>query len=91
LKASVACGARLAILAAIMASVLYWPAGMVIVLCSSLLGMPAESLLTLGGSLGIFSGMLAWWLVLFALVLPCALFMFPWNVKLDGFRRVNDQ
>ena len=38
-----------------------------------------------------FSGMLAWWLFLFMVVLPCVVCVFPWNVKLDGFRRTQEK
>ena len=89
MRGSVAFGCRLVVMAAIVASLLYWPAALVLVLLASLMGVTAESLVTLGGSLGIFSGMLAWWLLLFALVLPYAVSVFPWNVKLDGFRKID--
>ena len=84
-------GWRLVILAAICASLLYWPAALVIVLCFALFGVAPEGVVTLGGSLGVFSGMLAWWLFLFIGVLPCLVCVFPWNVKLDGFRQTNEK
>jgi hypothetical protein len=86
-NAGLAFGCRLVVMSAIVASLLYWPAAIVVVALFGLFGVPAETLVTLGGRLGIFSGMLAWWGLLFLVVLPCAVCAFPWNVRLDGFRR----
>jgi hypothetical protein len=87
LGASVGFGARLVVMAAIVASLLYWPAAIAIVIGFALFGVPAETVVTAGGTLGVFTGMAALWLVLFTLVLPYAVWVFPWNVKLDGFRK----
>jgi hypothetical protein len=43
--------------------------------------------LACGGRVGIVSGMVACWLLLFAVALPCALLLLPWNGKLEGFHR----
>jgi hypothetical protein len=90
-RAHVASGGRLLILAVIGASLLYFPAALLVVLFFAALGVPFETVLTIGGWLGVLSGMLAWWLLLFAVVLPCALLLLPWNVRLDGFRRLKDK
>jgi uncharacterized membrane protein len=86
MRARLACGLRLMVMTAIVASVLYWPAGLALVALFALIGIPAESLLTLGGTFGVVSGMLAWWLFSFALALPYAACVFPWSLELDGFR-----
>jgi hypothetical protein len=87
MRASFVCGSRLLVVAAIAASLLYGPAALIVVVFFSVLGVSPEAVLTVGGWVGVASGMLAWWLLLFGLALPCAILLLPWNVKLDGFRR----
>jgi hypothetical protein len=86
MRADFAFGCRIVVVTAIIASLVYWPAAIAAVLAFGFVGVPAESLVTLGGRLGIFSGMLVWWVLLFLVVLPFAVRAFPWNVRLDGFR-----
>lgn len=73
------------VMAAIVASLLYWPAAVVVAFVCTLIGVPAEGLATFGGTLGMFAGMVAWWFVAFALVLPYVACVFPWGAKTDGF------
>ena len=71
---------------AVVAMMLYWPIGIGLAVICALIRFPFNSLVTFGGALGAVSGMVAWWLVVFALTLPYAAFMFPWDAKADGFR-----
>lgn len=73
------------VMAAIVGTLLYFPAGLAVVLVCNLVELPAVSLITFGGALGVFTGLLAWWLIGFAIVLPYAAFIFPWHAKMDGF------
>ena len=77
---------KLLVMAAVVATMLYWPIGIAVAVVCALVGFPFSSLVTFGGSLGNFGGMLAWWLVVFGLTLPYAAVMFPWDSKADGFR-----
>jgi len=85
MRARLAGGAKLALLAAIVASLVYWPAALVVVSLFGLAGVSAQNVVTVGGALGTFAGMLVWWLLLFVLLLAGAALVFPWNVKHDGF------
>ena len=78
---------KLAAMTAVVATMLYWPIGIAVAVVCALIRFPFTSVVTFGGSLGIFAGMLAWWLALFAATLPYAAFVFPWDEKTDGFRR----
>jgi len=78
---------KLAVMTAVVATMLYWPIGIALAVICALIGFPFASVVTFGGALGKFTGMLAWWLAVFAATLPYAAFMFPWDTKTDGFRR----
>ena len=75
---------------AVVAMMLYWPIGIVLAVICALIGFPFNSLVTFGGWLGNFSGMLAWWLLVFLATLPYAAAMFPWDAKTDGFQGSRD-
>lgn len=71
---------------AVVAMMLYWPIGILLAVICALIGFPFNSLVTFGGALGTVAGMAAWWLLIYALTLPYAAFVFPWDAKADGFR-----
>jgi hypothetical protein len=79
------CGSRLAVMAAVVASLVYWPAGILVALACALIGVSPQAILTFGGGMGTLYGMLGWWLILFVLSLPYAAWFFPWDAKIDGF------
>lgn len=66
---------QMAVMAAIVATLLYPPLGIVLWLLLGLLGVPLEAFVTFGGAIGLYAGMLAWWLVAFALALTYAVFV----------------
>jgi succinate-acetate transporter protein len=70
---------RLILMAAIIGTLLYFPAAIAVALVCAAASVRAESLLTFGGSLGLVAGILAWWLVGVAIALPYAAFVFPWH------------
>ena len=79
-------GSRLGVMAAVVASLVYWPAGVVVALVCALVGASPQAILTFGGGLGTLTGMLGWWLILFVLSGPYAAWFFPWDASIDGFR-----
>ena len=70
---------------AVVAMMLYWPIGILLAVVCALVGFPFNSLVTFGGYFGSVAGMVAWWFLVFALTLPYAAVMFPWDAKADGF------
>ena len=74
----------MAVIAAIVATLCYWPVGIVIALVLALLGVPLDSFLSFGGALNRFVGMAAWWLIFFAPALVYAALVFPWE-QAHGF------
>lgn len=91
MRSSVGFGCRLAVMTAVVATMLYWPIGIAVVLVCALIGIPAQALITFGGVLGTLAGMLAWWLLVFALTLPYAASVFPWGGRMDGFHSAGDE
>jgi hypothetical protein len=67
----------MAVMAAIVATLLYPPVAIVLALLLGLSGVPFAALVTFGGAVGTPAGMLAWWLVAFVLALAYAAFVFP--------------
>jgi len=83
----VAAAGRTSVIAAIVATMLYWPIGIVVAGLCALFGVPAEFLITFGGHLGIVPGMLAWWLLAFACALVYAATVLVLHGNIDGFGR----
>jgi len=70
-------------MAAIVATLLYGPVGLVLALALALFGISFQAALTFGGAVGTFLGLAAWWLLAFASACVYAAFTFPWD---DGKR-----
>ena len=78
-------------MAAIVATLLLWPVGIVLASVFGMFGVPLEAFVTFSGALNRYTGMLAWWLIAFAGALPYAVFIacnapvgarsFPWQKK----------
>lgn len=67
-----------AVIAAIVATLLYWPAGVALGLLLPLGGLRLDALLTFGGNVGLLLGMLAWWLAFYLAALVYVVIAFPW-------------
>jgi hypothetical protein len=78
--------AQMALMAAIVATLGYWPIGIAAALALAALGVPLESSVTFGGALNRCAGMAAWWLVFFAPSLVYAALAFPWEQMRDDPR-----
>lgn len=66
-------------MAAIVATLLYWPAGLAIALLVTLLGKSPIVFITFGGAVNTFFGLLAWWLAACVLAVAYAAWAFPWD------------
>lgn len=66
-------------MAAIVATLCYWPIGIAIAVVFVLFGVPLDAFVTFGGALNRYAGMAAWWLIFFAPALLYAALVFPWD------------
>jgi hypothetical protein len=48
-------------MAAIVATLLYFPVGLALALMFGLAGVPFEAVVSFGGALGVFLGLAVWW------------------------------
>lgn len=77
--------AQLAVMAALVATMAYFPLGLALIFLLRIAGLGYEALITFGGSFGIFAGLVAWWLLVFTGALVYAAFMFPLGDKEFGW------
>jgi hypothetical protein len=68
---------QVASMAAIVATLCYWPLGLAIAAVLSVVGVPVDAFLTFGGALNRYAGMALWWLIVFAPALLYAALLFP--------------
>ena len=81
---------QLAVMAAIVASLLCAPLGALVALVAYTFAVPLGALMTFGGAFNnAFFGLLAWWLVAFAGASVYAIFAFPWKEKVLAWPRKN--
>lgn len=73
--------AHMVAMAAIVATLVYLPAGVLTALIFRLLGIPFVVWLTFGGALHAAIGLLAWWLLIFVSACGYAAWVFPWGDK----------
>lgn len=78
---------QVAVMGAIVASLLYVPIGMMLALVFALFGVSLEALVTFGDTLSIYSGLLAWWLMTFGGAFVYAFCAFPWEEKVLAWPR----
>jgi hypothetical protein len=79
MRAALASIPRMVLMAAIVATMLCWPVGIVVLSLLGLFGVPIEAAMTFGGTLNRYSGLLAWWLVGFVPALAYTACVFPWS------------
>ena len=73
--------AQVAVIAAIVTTLLACPVGLALVLALALLSIPLEAVVTFGGVVGIPVGLALWWLLAFTGTFVCAACLFPWRDK----------
>lgn len=72
---------QLAVMAAVVATLAYFPLGLALIFVLRFAGIGYEALISFGGTLNALVGLIAWWLLAFAAALLYAAFMFPWADK----------
>jgi hypothetical protein len=72
---------QLAVMAAVVATILYVPFGLIVALAGRLAGVTLAGVVTFGGALPAVVGLIAWWLVAFAGAMIYAAAFFPWKEK----------
>jgi hypothetical protein len=77
--------AQVAVMAAIVATLLYFPMGVALAVLLRLVGVSFEALVTFGGAIGVFLGLAAWWSLVFAGAGIYAACVFPWGDKVLGW------
>ena len=65
MRALAASLSQLAMTGAVLATLLYVPAGIALALAFGLFGVPLETFVTFNGALEIYEGLCAWWLLAF--------------------------
>jgi hypothetical protein len=71
--------AQMALMAAIVATLLVPPVALALGLALRLFDIRLSLVATFGGALNVYVGLLVWWLSAFALALVYAAFAFPWH------------
>lgn len=74
-------------MAALVATMAYFPFGLALIFLLRITGLGYETLVTFGGSFGMFAGLIAWWLLVFTGAFVYAACVFPWRDKEFGWPR----
>jgi hypothetical protein len=78
---------QVAVMSAIVASLLFVPVGIALALIFALFGVSLEDLVTFGETFSIYSGLFAWWLLTFGGASVYAFCAFPWKDKVLAWPR----
>lgn len=70
---------QMTVMAAIVATLLFVPAGIAVALLLSLFGFSIDAVVTFGGFFNILLGMFVWWLLVFAVACIYTACVFPWG------------
>jgi hypothetical protein len=79
MRKNLAALSQVAMMAAIVACLVYLPAGLLLVLAARVFGVSFDALVTFGGAVHALPGLLLWWLVVFTGACGYAALMFPWG------------
>jgi hypothetical protein len=78
---------QMMVMAAIVATLVYLPAGLVLPLLLELFGISIDAVVTFGGFFNFLPGMLVWWLVVFAVACIYTACVFPWGDEVLAWPR----
>ena len=78
---------QVAIVGALIATMLCLPIAIALASLDALLGMPVDRALTFDGRFGPWAGLLLWWLFAFGAASVYAAFAFPWEERLLAWPR----
>jgi hypothetical protein len=78
---------QMAVMAAVVATLVYLPVFVALALGFRAFGIPFESWVSFGASLHPALGLLAWWLIVFAGSCGYAAWAFPWGDNVFGWPR----
>ena len=70
---------QVAVMSAIVATLLYFPLGLALALALRIAGMSVHAWLTFGGALHAFFGLMAWWVLFFLGSCVYTACFFPWE------------
>jgi hypothetical protein len=73
--------AQVAVMGAIVASLLYFPLGAALALGLRVAGVSFQAFVTFGGAFNVLPGLAIWWLLVFAGACIYAAFLMPWGEK----------
>ena len=73
-------------MAAVVATLLYWPLVLVVALGLRFFGIPPERIATFDGTFNLLVGLVAWWLLAFAVACVYAATVFPWDDEAPTWR-----
>ena len=73
--------AQVAVMGAIVASLLYFPLGVALALVLRVAGFSVQAFVTFGGAFNVLPGLAIWWLLVFAGACIYAAFLMPWGEK----------
>ena len=71
---------QMAVMAAVVTTMLFWPIGALLALaCFLVLGIPVESLVTLGHTFYAWAGLLVWWAIGYLPAFAYSVYMTHWG------------
>jgi hypothetical protein len=73
--------AQVALMGAIVASLLYFPFGVALALALHVAGISFQAFVTFGGAFNVLPGLAIWWLLVFAGACIYAACLIPWDEK----------
>ena len=77
--------AQVAVMGAIVASLLYFPLGVALALALRVAGISFQAFVTFGGAFNVLPGLVIWWLLVFAGACIYTACLIPWGERVIGW------